>query len=94
MKDLEFNYRLIHWTCHCGSSPSNDRVTIGVSSMAELVATWKCLRCSEEVMARIPLEQLIADLPAPPSSSSGSEDHGFTEADKGWLDKVHIRLDD
>ena len=91
MREVEFNYRLIHWTCRCGASPLEDRVTIGVSSLAELVATWKCEECDEEVMARIPLEQILADLPSMPASSSGPPD--FTEDDKDWLNQAHIRLD-
>ena len=92
MASLEFNYRLIEWTCGCGTSPSEQRVTIGVSSMADLIATWTCEHCQEEVMARIPLSQIMADLPAQPVAVPMSNE--FTEDDRGWLDKVHIRLDE
>ncbi len=45
MTHIEFNYRLIHWSCCCGASPDEDKVTIGVTSFGELAATWRCSRC-------------------------------------------------
>jgi len=92
MTDTEFNYRLIHWSCRCGTSPDEDRVTIGVTSFAELAATWRCPNCQDEVMARIPLKQLLADLPPPPAPSHAQR--GFTKADRAWLEGAHIRLDE
>ena len=92
MTSLEFNYRLIEWTCRCGTSPLEHKVTIGVSSLADLIATWTCENCGEEVMARIPLEQILSDLPPQPVPST--VDNEFTEEDRDWLDKAHIKLHD
>jgi len=59
----DFNCRWMKFECACGKARAH--VQIGINSWGELVAQWKCLECEKTVMARMPLEQLIADIPPP-----------------------------
>ena len=84
---MEFTYRLIHWKCDCGHKPIHIRV--GVSSMGDLIGVWHCTQCNKDVVARIPLEQLIADIPPPPKVNVE-----FTSDDKKDLRDMHIRFEE
>ena len=52
------------WYCVRCDAPVS-KVKVGVSSTGNLVAMWKCSECRRDIIAEIPLEKIIADVPAP-----------------------------
>lgn len=61
---------------------------MGVSERGELYVFWTCLECQQEVNAYIPIEDLIAGIPA----HLGHENDLTTE-DKKFLHDFHITAD-
>ena len=80
---MEFNYHLLGWNCTCGQTAKFVRV--GTSSHYHLVGIWVCARCKKQMMALMPLEDLIRNLPEPPDI--------VTDQDLEWLKKAHITME-
>jgi hypothetical protein len=66
---------------------ATNEVRIGVNSFGELVITWVCPSCKQNIMCRVPLERIIQDIPAPPSGEP------LTKEDLKWMAKMHITTD-
>lgn len=51
-----------YWVCNrCDVSPL--KVRIGVSADGNLIATWRCDKCHRNIMASLPMEEVIAKVP-------------------------------
>lgn len=61
---MDFNYQELGFTCQCGVRETH--VTVGVSSLVELILKWKCTGCGKDIMARIAIEDIVRDVPAHP----------------------------
>lgn len=86
---MEFNINFYKWICtRCNSSP--EQVRVGASSLGELVVDWYCKKCRGRVLARIPFEELITNLPSTPITFSQE----ITEEDKKLLASAHIAWED
>ena len=70
------------FTCDCGCKAPT--VKIGVSSLGELVATWTCAKCKAAIMTKMPLEDVVKDIPQDPVRT-------FNQEDKKLLALMHIK---
>lgn len=83
---MVFNMKPLRWECSCGIP----RVYVqgGINSLGEFVAKWRCLKCKKWVMATIPLEKLIADIPIHPQLALPTPQ--FIGDDQKFLKEMHI----
>ena len=80
-----FNLYSYAWTCK-GCKFAVTHVKVGVTSFGELAVSWKCPKCKQDIMVRIPLEEVIADVPLHPQAE-------WTKDDMALLQGMHIQLD-
>ena len=60
-------------------------VEVGLGSLGDLVITWCCTQCQRDIVCRIPMDRVIADIPVPPAE--------FNTDDMKWLKACHITLE-
>jgi len=78
---MNFNLYMYEWKCRdCGLQEK--QVEIGLTSLGELAVFWHC-PCGRDSYRRMPLEELIADVPSAPTE-------GLTEEDLKLLKEMHI----
>ncbi len=81
----EFQLFMYQWRCkQCQTAVT--KVEVGLTSFGELAVFWKCPKCDHDVCVRLPIEKLIADIPAPTLT-------GFTKDDEKLLKEMHIADD-
>ena len=81
-----FNLYSYEWMCsECKAKV--DFVKIGVTSFGELCVRWCCPACQKDIMVRVPLANIIGDIPAQPLTPAE-----FTPADLDLMRGMHISL--
>ena len=61
--------------CVCGIPPTHMRVF--VNPMVEIHFIWKCEKCHRNLIVKLPIEELIADVPIVPKLLTAQSDTDF-----------------
>lgn len=85
----DFNMLPMMFECSCGHPRSH--VKVNISSMSELVLTWKCMKCGKDVISRIPFEKLIAEASVIPSPQMYLPAPLLNASDKSLLGEMNIK---
>lgn len=88
---MEYRAKLFGFRCPCGNSA--DYVKVGTTSDGCLIAVWHCAACDQDVSMRVPLEELIRDLPEAPEQKLISAPT-YTTDDVALLNAMHIKLEE
>ncbi len=88
---MEFHMRPMFFTCSCGVSRGH--VKIALSSLGELICSWKCLKCERDMMVRLPFESLIADIPSHPGGRKMLASPVFTAEDTKLMSEMNISVE-
>lgn len=88
--EIEVVFRTIRWQCEQGHPRSH--VVVGTNSLGELTAQWRCHQCNANILARIPLKDVINDIPPMPNQPLHPPLKGplFTPVDMAELAGMHI----
>ncbi len=73
------------WLCQ-SCKITVDYVKVGVCSDGNLAIYWTCPGCQKPLMVKVPLERIIADIPAPKLV-------GFTDFDHKIAGMMKIKLE-
>lgn len=84
----EFTCHMYSWQC-CACATKVTCARIGVNSLGELLATWFCIKCQKRVISRVPLEEIIAQVPPPPEKLlETTKNHSAEDAE--FMKEMHI----
>lgn len=85
---MKYAVHCLKFECSCGHP--RHTVKIGLGSLGELICTWKCLKCSKNVMVRLPFEELIKGIPPHPVIELPAAT--LTADDIALLGQMHITM--
>lgn len=86
---MDINIRPYQFRCTCGMPRS--LVQVAVTSRGDMAFSWMCEKCGETVSARLPIADIIADIPSSPQKLIAPP--SWNEEDTKYLAEMQISLE-